>query len=125
MGTLTWNFEVQPTPLSRTYHLRIRYRQRDAPDVVVVAPDLAELSGGRDIPHVYQQKPVKLCLYLPGSGEWSPDRRLVDTIVPWAILWLFYFEDWLTTGEWNGGGNHPKVRCDGVKKNPIDRRRRH
>ena len=33
--------------------------------------------------------------------------RLVDTIVPWSILWLFYFEDWLETDEWKGGGMHP------------------
>jgi hypothetical protein len=27
--------------------------------------------------------------------------------VPWAYLWLFYFEHWLATDEWQGGGKHP------------------
>ncbi|SJM35583.1 conserved hypothetical protein [Mesorhizobium delmotii] len=33
--------------------------------------------------------------------------RLDQSIVPWTSLWLFYFEDWLTDGEWRGGGEHP------------------
>ena len=55
----------------------------------------------------YSETPVNLCLYLPGTGEWSPDRRLDQTIVPWAALWLFYFEEWLWSNEWKGGGVHP------------------
>jgi hypothetical protein len=33
--------------------------------------------------------------------------RIADTIVPWLILWLFYYEIWHVTGEWKGGGVHP------------------
>jgi hypothetical protein len=29
------------------------------------------------------------------------------TIVPWAVLWLYFFEEWLRSGEWLGGGEHP------------------
>jgi transposase InsO family protein len=36
--------------------------------------------------------------------------RLDQTIVPWTSLWLFYFEDWLSEGEWRGGGEHPEPR---------------
>ena len=35
--------------------------------------------------------------------------RLDQTIVPWAILWLFYFEEWLISNEWKGGGLHPET----------------
>jgi hypothetical protein len=35
--------------------------------------------------------------------------RIDNTIVPWAILWLFYFEEWLWSDEWKGGGEHPVV----------------
>ena len=31
-------------------------------------------------------------------------RSLVESIIPWASTWLFYFEDWLDVGEWRGGG---------------------
>lgn len=33
-----------------------------------------------------------------------------ETIVPWASEWLFYFELWLVTKEWMGGGEHPSAR---------------
>ena len=56
---------------------------------------------------MYDQQPTRLCLYLPGTGEWTPALRLDQTIVPWAALWLYFFEDWLVSGEWKGGGRHP------------------
>jgi hypothetical protein len=33
--------------------------------------------------------------------------RIDQTIVPWAILWLFYYEEWLVSDDWKGGGEHP------------------
>jgi hypothetical protein len=42
------------------------------------------------------------------------------TIVPWCYLWLFYFEDWLATGEWKGGGIHPETPDGKDAKNPLD-----
>ena len=33
--------------------------------------------------------------------------QLATTIVPWCSEWLFYYELWLATGEWLGGGVHP------------------
>jgi len=109
-GKLTWEFNAQPTPLSRSYRLRINYRHNRAPEVLVLSPHLPMLAKGRKLPHVYQQDPPKLCLYLPGSGEWSPTMRISETIVQWSVLWLFYFEEWLPDGEWNGGGVHPEER---------------
>lgn len=109
-GRLSWNFDAQPTPVSRNYRLRLDYRQWETPTVIVLAPDLPALAADRDLPHVYEQTPTVLCLYFPSSGEWHPGKRLVDTIVPWAYLWLFYFEDWLVTGNWSGGGQHPTPR---------------
>jgi hypothetical protein len=110
-GELIWTYTASPTPLSRTYELVIRYRQGGSPETHVVAPDLVALSGGRRLPHVYRQKPTKLCLYRPSTGQWSPDKRLDQTIVPWAFLWLFFFEEWLASGEWKGGGEHPTPRA--------------
>lgn len=104
---LRWQFDACPTPLGRTYHLRITYHLGSRPEVFVDDPDLTLLAAGRRLPHVYRQKPTRLCLYLPGTGEWSASMRIVDTIIPWSILWLFYFEDWLETNAWKGGGIHP------------------
>jgi hypothetical protein len=107
LGELTWKFDVQPHPLSRTYTLQIRFRKNSSPKVFVLHPNLKELAGGRKLPHVYSSKLVQLCLYFPGDREWTPDKSIVETLVPWAYLWLMYFEYWLATNEWQGGGMHP------------------
>jgi hypothetical protein len=106
-GELTWDFDARPSPLSRVYRLRIRQRKRCSPDVYVLSPNLNEVANGRWLPHVYSQKPVRLCLHFPKYDEWTFDKSIAETIVPWAYLWLFYFEHWLATDEWQGGGKHP------------------
>jgi hypothetical protein len=108
-GRLTWTYDTAPSTLSRQYRIRIEMDHDLSPDVFVEAPDLNFLAEGRDLPHVYQQEPVRLCLYLTRTTEWRPRMRLDQTVVPWTSLWLFYFEDWLASGEWKGGGVHPST----------------
>lgn len=119
-GALSWEYWVQPTPLSRQYKVRISYQQGAIPIVHVLDPNLKALANGRTLPHVYDQDPARLCLYLPGSGEWTRSMKIVDTIVPWTMLWLYYFEDWLTTAEWKGGGKHPDTGNGRRQKNTVD-----
>jgi hypothetical protein len=106
-GKLMWRFVASPTAFSRRYRVRLEYRQDAVPRVFVEDPDLVDLADGRRLPHVYRQQPPRLCLYLPGEGEWTSAMRLDQTLVPWSILWLFYFEEWLISNEWKGGGVHP------------------
>lgn len=87
----------------------LRLKEGDCPTVIVRAPDLNALADGKKLPHVYQQRPARLCLYLPGKGEWSDAEKLSDTIIPWSVEWLHCFEIWLRTGEWTGGGEHPEA----------------
>lgn len=108
LGRLVWTLEITPTPSSRTYRVRIELAGRGPPEVVVESPDLRALAGGRRLPHVYSETPVRLCLYHPDRMEWTSSMRLDETVVPWANLWLFYFELWLEAGEWKGGGEHPR-----------------
>lgn len=103
---LTWRFCAQPSPLSREYAVRLEYEVGDSPDVFVESPELELLAAGREIPHIYLN-PLRLCLYLPSSDQWAPQKRLDQTIVPWTYTWLYYFEDWLAFGAWRGGGQHP------------------
>ena len=56
---------------------------------------------------MYEQD--RLCLYLPGTGEWTSDKPIALTIVPWTSLWLYFYEVWRATGEWLGGGIEPDV----------------
>lgn len=84
---LEWRFFAQPTPLSRSYRVVLVLERDGTPDVRVVDPDLRSLAGGRDLPHIYHN-PDRLCLYLPGTGEWDASKRLDLTIVPRTHLWL-------------------------------------
>lgn len=105
-GRLTWQFDAQPVPVSRRYRLKLDYALPGPPEIFVVAPNLLTLAEGRTIPHLYDQARSRLCLYLPKAGEWHRRRLLSETIVPWSVLWLLYFEDWLASDEWRGGGVH-------------------
>jgi hypothetical protein len=69
LGKLNWEFTVRPDPLSRLYRVRIEFRQGAVPQVSVIDPDLSLLAEGRKLPHVYDQTPAQLCLYLPGTGR--------------------------------------------------------
>lgn len=107
---LTWRFECMPTPISRTYLVELQYKLGCLPEILVLHPHLPSLAKGRKLPHVYSEEPTKLCLWLPAAREWHPCLRLDQTCVPWTYLWLDYFEDWLLTDDWRGGGEHPGDR---------------
>lgn len=109
-GRLTWEFDGSPSPLSRIYRMRLHYIENRHPKIYVIAPDLTELAQGRSLPHVYSERPAELCVFHPKYDEWLPHMGLVETMISWAILWLFFFEDWLATDEWKGGGEHPIPR---------------
>jgi len=109
-GRFTWRYSATPSPLSRDYDIRIEFN--GWPEIFVECPDLHVLAGGRRIPHLYEQKPPRLCLYLPKTYEWQSWMRLDQTVVPWATLWLFYFEEWLESDDWKGGGMHPGENDD-------------
>ncbi|WP_019676932.1 hypothetical protein [Arsukibacterium perlucidum] len=112
--TVQWEGKLQPTPLSREYTVIIKYTLSKSPVCIVKEPDLLALAEGKKIPHTYQNqtgiKGIQLCLYLPvlrqknKISDWQPTMFLADTILPWASIWLFYFECWLTSGIWDGGG---------------------
>jgi hypothetical protein len=75
----------------------------------VMKPDLLDLAEGRSLPHVYRNdgSGTRLCLWLPRKNEWVPQMALIETYISWTSEWLNYFEEWLLTGVWSGGGEHP------------------
>ena len=98
---------LQPTEISREYVVKLTQPGGKSPEVRVVAPVLSRGRNDENIPHMYGQE--RLCLYLPSGEEWKPCDPIALTIVPWASLWLLYYEAWLATGEWQGGGVHPSI----------------
>jgi hypothetical protein len=97
-------FELQPTALSQCYTLKLSYALRKKPVLFVTNPEL-ECRAGLSAPHLYADG--SLCLYRPRYGEWNAAMDFADTILPWASLWLYFYEIWLATGVWHGEGEHP------------------
>jgi hypothetical protein len=104
-GTLICTGKIQPAPLNRVYEVEIRYSYLRPPMARVREPKLRRRKQDERIPHTYSDDIP--CLYLPGKGDWRPDKKIALTIIPWLSLWLFYYESWLATGQWQGGGVHP------------------
>jgi hypothetical protein len=118
---LRFDFSVRPTTISREYFCRIELRSRGYdPKAYVLSPDLQALAGGERPPHIYDhiEGITRLCLFYPQSSEWTTQSWLSDTMVPWTISWLRFYEIWLITGKWEGGGEYPDT-------NPTPPRRRY
>ena len=105
---IVWEGIVQPTPLSEDYRARIEYNFNCHPVVRILSPALQLVPGASELPHTY--KDDDLCLYYPKNGEWRSEFMIADYIVPWITMWLFFYEIWLATGEWRGGGTEHSPR---------------
>ena len=107
-GTMTWFGEFMPSALSDTYRLKITYTTGKPPKVYIVSPKPLPLAeGAKRLPHTYSYSNGKqqLCLFLPKAGEWNSSMFIATTIVHWAVQWMYYYEIWVTTGKWMGGGH--------------------
>ena len=107
----SWNnFEVavnlQPSPFSEVYTIKIVYKNNLLVKIYVIDKVLQIASNRSKLPHVYNSKEQQLCLYSPSKKDWKSTHYIVDTIIPWASEWLFYYELWLPYGEWYGGGHN-------------------
>ena len=101
---------ISPGQFGRVYECLFTIKPDGAqPDVIVHTPDLSSLAGTGKIPHTYAYdgEGTRLCLWWPKGREWVPHMKLTDTFIPWTAEWLHFFELWLKTGEWLGGGEHP------------------
>lgn len=79
------------------------------PEVRVHAPLLTRRPQTPDvpIPHVYEEglspRPM-LCLFDPAERGWWGDQAIADTTLPLVADWLRFYEAWMATGVWTGGG---------------------
>ena len=105
-GTLTATGWIQPTPLSELYKFRLDYKEGKSSKVKVFIqePPLKRRVPEERIPHTYDGD--RPCPFYPGD-DWTAERWIAGTVVPWLAMWLFFYECWLATGEWHGGGEHP------------------
>jgi len=107
----TWRGTLQPTPISPVYHVLIKYNIGQVPKVWVLSPELKATA-----PHRYKDQ--SLCLYWYKEWTWSPNEDISKTIVPWAALWLYYYEIWMDTSEWlaESAPHSPTQHLKGVLK---------
>jgi len=116
-----WEGALKPS--SQRYTIRIDYELPPHfvlnattlhyyPRVYVLEPELEEHPNYElgPIPHVwwgrrYRGQP-NLCLFRPSKNEWFWDSPLDETTIPDACEWLLFYEYWLATRRWLGGGEH-------------------
>jgi hypothetical protein len=104
---LRWRADFTPTFRSLTYTVEVTYLLwRGRPSVSVLDPPLTDRGDGERIPHVFAGN--RPCLHF--AQEWDPSMWLCQTVVPWTSEWLLFYEIWLATGTWCGGGH--EVRPD-------------
>lgn len=102
-GMLRWWGWITPSSTSVTYKVRLTFRVGQSPVVHVLKPELI-IPVGEKLPHIYPGN--ALCLYFPDGKEWHGGKILAQTVLPWLSEWLYYYEIWAVTGQWNGGGTH-------------------
>jgi hypothetical protein len=106
MNTLTLIGNVKPSALSPNYKIKIQYTLDKNPKVKVISPKLTIHPKRKNLPHTYVGE--YLCLH---HNEFSKtDDYISETIIIWTTWWLYFYEIWLSTGEWLGGGTHPYTR---------------
>lgn len=94
--------QIKPTEDSENYIVDIIYKQNLSPKVLLISPQLGTYNGKKPH-HLYGEinGHPQLCLYYPKNKEWTRFDYIADTIIPWISTWLFAYEYWLITGNWN------------------------
>lgn len=100
---LNWIGKFKPTAISQVYTVLVRLQNNDLGVFVISPKKLKLFKNEKYLPHVYSTPKQKLCLFF-GKREWNRSMLISDTIIPWISDWLYYYELWLITGEWLGGG---------------------
>ena len=87
------------------YHFVLE-RVKEGKHVDVFALDKLSLcEGEKGLPHVYNTDKQHLCIYHRPSEEWNASHKITE-IIPWISEWFYYYENWLVTAKWLGGGIH-------------------
>lgn len=105
-GKLKCLGELRPTLTSDIYTVELLYRVPNRPKIKILAPPLRIAPTQKKLPHVFGGD--ELCLYL--EGEWRPELPISDYMIGWVSEWLAFYEDWVVTGVWMGGGHEPMAR---------------
>ena len=104
----TFEMWFQPSPVSPFYKVFIYYPKYGELEVWTHIENYDAIKE-KNIPHIYikndTKKRLKLCLYY--GDEFKRGMLITESIIPWTVEWLHFFEIWLATGKWLGGGHEP------------------
>ena len=107
---LVWEGKIKPSPLSREYCVKIICHGIKHRPIVILYGNNVEGLDRVSFPHMFsvnkEKKEVKLCLHL--FDEFKFLQPISETIIPWTQEWLYFYEIWLLTNEWYGGGHEFK-----------------
>jgi len=90
--------EMSPTASGFRYQIKVVCSEKFYPKIFVTNMNF----DGNRPEHLYEDN--SLCLYLPSSNEYRPEDLVFPKLIDWTALWLYYYEIWLITDEWYGGG---------------------
>ncbi len=93
---------VQPCNLCEEYLIVVAYAEGVRPVVRVLDPAPVKVAHGQRNPHLNGDGTI--CLYDPDANEWNDGHPIALTIIPWTCEWLLFYEWWLASGTWHGGG---------------------
>lgn len=100
-----WEFDLKASTFGQIYRILIIWDFKYvAPKVYILDKKLHKIGQNRKIPHLYCREKIQLCLFYPKYKEFNELMSLCETIIPWIRLWLQYFEEWLYSNDWKGGG---------------------
>ena len=108
LNSATFDFNIIPSELSQAYTVRMVLSKNNNPKIYVLHPKIKTRKKKRP-PHIYDFDEGRICLFLPREIN---SYSCYDKIVPWIAEWLLFYEIWLVTGNWNGGGHILDVKKD-------------
>lgn len=103
-NSIEWRGTITPAALSDTYLVSVAYQIPLRPKIRILEPELRLFPGKTKLPHVFSDGTI--CVHL--HEEWNARMIIAETIIPWIPQWLYFYEVWQFTGEWEGKGHgHP------------------
>ncbi len=102
---LTADGWIRGNTMTASYHVRVEYRREYHPRAFILDPPLERRHPKQPVAHTLG--PNEPCLYTKGHRDWNSRMFIGQTIVPWLMEWLAFYELWRATGRWYGGGTLP------------------
>lgn len=101
---LKCTISLTPKSFIQLFKVKIEIKKGKLEVFVLQPQNLPLYPGETSLPHVYSTSKQRLCLYFPDGTEWHGGILLTDSVVPWISEWVFFYQLWLVTGDWLGGG---------------------